>query len=82
MPSGVYNAETRYCRICKKKLRPLKNDEDWPDRKYHITCFRELIGDIHNYNRICFNKYNHKKFVNGRPANEPLPPEGITITFD
>mgnify|MGYP003655010635 CR=1 FL=1 len=82
MPSGTYNDEERLCGICSKKLRPLKNTEDWSSRKYHITCFKSLISDIYNYNRVCYKKYGHKKFVAGFPIDQPMPEGGIVLTFD
>ena len=82
MPSGTYNDEFRLCKICDRKLRPLKTMEDWESRKYHITCFKELVSDIYNYNKVCYKKYGHKKMVAGLPIDKPLPPGGIQITFD
>ena len=82
MPSGTYNNEARNCRICKRKLRPLKNQDDWDSRKYHITCFKELIRDIHNYHNVCYGKYGHKKIIAGIPEDQSFPKEGIIISFD
>ena len=82
MPSGTYKDEERCCKICGRKLRPLKNIDDWDSRKYHITCFKELLSDISNYNRVCFSKYGHTKLIAGLPADQPLPPGGIMISFD
>ena len=65
MPSGEYNDEDRICLICKKKLRPLYKNNDWESRKYHITCFRDLIADIKNFDKVCYTKYKYKKKVNG-----------------
>ena len=53
MPSGTPNDEERFCRICNKQLRPLYKNKDWENRKYHISCFKELLSDITNYNEIC-----------------------------
>ena len=82
MPSGTYENESRTCKICKRKLRPLKTEQDWEGRKYHITCFKDLIRDIHNYHKICYSKYGHKKLIAGIPIDEPMPKEGIKLSFD
>ena len=84
MPSGTYNNETRYCKICKKKLRPLKHkEEDWENRKYHITCFRELVADIHNYNKVCYTKYDKKKMFRNKPIEQVRNEKGpVLIEFD
>tara|TARA_R110000803_G_scaffold123387_2_gene191293 strand:+ start:381 stop:629 length:249 start_codon:yes stop_codon:yes gene_type:complete len=81
MPSGTYKDENRLCKICKRKLRPLKKELDWDGRKYHITCFKELLSDIHNYHKICYSKYEHKKFIAGIPIDEPMPKDGISLDF-
>ena len=82
MPSGEYNNEHRVCKICGRKLRPLKNCDDWDSRKYHITCFKELLSDISNYNKVCFKKYGHTKLIGGFPADKPIPKEAFTLSFD
>jgi len=82
MPSGEYNNEERRCRICKKKLRPLWASQDWDDRKYHITCFRELLADIHNYNKVCYTKYKHKKVVAGMEIDKIPKDHKFVLNFD
>ena len=81
MPSGQYENEKRFCKICGRKLRPLKHVDDWESRKYHITCWKELLSDIYNYNRVCYKKYGHKKIINGIPIDQPMPKGGITLDF-
>ena len=36
MTSGTDNNELRECGLCKKKLRPLRANNDWDGRRYHI----------------------------------------------
>tara|TARA_R100001230_G_C5684244_1_gene192508 strand:+ start:1567 stop:1815 length:249 start_codon:yes stop_codon:yes gene_type:complete len=74
MPSGEYEKEERYCAICKKKLRPLYKNKDWDSRKYHVTCFRDLLADIKNFDTVAYTKYKYKKKVNGIPI-EDIPPD-------
>ena len=43
MPSGTYKNDLGHCGICGKKLRPLYKNKDWEKRKYHVSCFREML---------------------------------------
>lgn len=81
MPSGTYKNEVRRCKICGKKLRPLKNMKDWESRKYHVTCFKELISDISNYNKVAYTKYGHTKLIAGLELGSALPEDGIKLDF-
>jgi hypothetical protein len=83
MPSGVYeNNSLGNCLMCGKKMRPLYKHDDWPTRKYHISCFRELISDISNYNKVAYTKYGVKKKVANVPIEEAREKKEFTISFD
>lgn len=82
MPSGTYNDEMRVCKICGKKLRPLYKNDDWQDRKYHVSCFRDIMSDISNYHKVAYTKYGHKKKVAGMLVDDIRPETKFTITFD
>lgn len=61
MTSGTSNNEFRECGLCGKKLRPLRANSDWSGRKYHVSCFTELIADIANYSKVAYTKYGNKR---------------------
>ena len=82
MPSGTPNDEERHCRICDKQLRPLYKNKDWENRKYHISCFKELLSDITNYNEICFKKYKHRKKVHDVYIDDMQPDHKFVINWD
>lgn len=82
MPSGTHKNEERVCGICKKTLRPLYKNEDWPNRKYHVSCFKAILRDINNYNKVCFDKYNHRKKVGGVFVDEIKEDTKFTISWD
>jgi len=46
--------EERICKYCKKRLRPIKQDDE--NRKYHKTCEKEVQNDlkcmVHWFNSI------------------------------
>ena len=71
MPSGEYtNNDLKECGICGKKMRPLYKNKDWPDRSYHITCFRKIVSAIANYNTTAYTKYGVEKKVAGMSLSE------------
>tara|TARA_R110001592_G_scaffold150295_3_gene376165 strand:+ start:2037 stop:2297 length:261 start_codon:yes stop_codon:yes gene_type:complete len=86
MPKGLWNTDLPYCKICQKKLRPLSKKDDYPNRKFHISCWKELLADIKHYNKRAYTKFNHQKIICGVPeleARERLANgEKILITFD
>ena len=87
MPSGTFKDPTLgICKICKKKLRPLNKNPDFQGRKYHISCWRELLSDIKNYSKRAYTKYNHQKLIAGVTEEEArdrmASGEQIIITFD
>ncbi len=82
MPSGTRDDEERCCGICGNRLRPLYKNKDWPDRKYHVACFKDILKDIMNYHDICFKKYNHKKKVHDVYVEEMKPDHKFVITWD
>ncbi len=82
MPSGVYNNDMGLCGICGNKLRPLYKNKDWENRKYHVSCFREMLSDIHNYNETAFTKYGHTKKVANMPITEARKQKSFTIVFE
>jgi len=82
MPSGTYKDECRECKICGKKLRPLYKNEDWKARKYHVSCFRDIMADIANYRKIAYTKYGHKKKVAGMFVEDIKPDTVFTINWD
>jgi hypothetical protein len=82
MPSGTYKNDLGNCGICGKKLRPLYKNKDWEKRKYHVSCFREMLSDINNYNDVAFTKYGHTKKVANMPITEAKKQKSFTITFE
>ena len=82
MPSGTYKNEERVCKICNHKLRPLYKNEDFPNRKYHVACFRDIISDINNYHKIAYTKYKHKKKIGGIYLEDMKPTTTFTINWD
>ena len=82
MPSGTYNDEMRVCKICGKKLRPLYKNEDWANRQYHVSCFRDVVSDIANYNKVAYTKYGHKKKVAGICVEDVKPETKFIVTWD
>lgn len=73
----------RVCKICNRKLRPLSKNKDWEDRAYHVTCFRNLIQDIHRYNVTAYKKYDHKKKIGDVFVSDFVKSKDpIIITFD
>lgn len=86
MPKGTYNdPNIGSCKICKKKLRPLKYD-DFPKRKYHISCWNTLLLDVKHFQKRAYTKYNYKKLIAGVSEEECRQRlaggESITIHFD
>lgn len=80
MTSGTCNNEFRECGLCGKKLRPLRANNDWNGRKYHVSCFTELISDIANYSKVAYTKYNvvrDYKLINELEQNKE-----IKLNFD
>lgn len=87
MPSGIFNDPMlKFCKICKKKLRPLNKNDDFPERKYHISCWKTLLSDIKHYQKRAYTKFNHKRLVAGvteEEARERLKNgEKIIMRFD
>ena len=87
MPKGIYNDPAiECCKICKKKLRPLKYD-DFPSRKYHLRCWKTLLMDIKHFQKRAYTpKYNYKKLIAGVTEEECRRKlskgEKIIISFD
>jgi len=80
MPSGVYqNNKLGTCGICGRKLRPLYKQDDWDQRKYHVTCFKGILRDVANYNTVAYTKYGHTKRIAGLP--EPVARKELTFTI-
>tara|TARA_R110000822_G_scaffold5124_2_gene22145 strand:- start:1122 stop:1373 length:252 start_codon:yes stop_codon:yes gene_type:complete len=82
MPSGFYVNELGNCGICQKPMRPLYKNTDWKNRAYHVTCFKKIINDMHNYNTIAYSKYGVEKKVANMPITEAKKQKSFTITFD
>jgi len=83
MPSGTWaNNDLGNCLMCGKKLRPLYKNSDWQTRKYHVSCFRELVSDISNYNKVAYTKYGVKKKIANMPEDKAREKKEFTITFD
>tara|TARA_R110000787_G_scaffold148684_1_gene262561 strand:+ start:248 stop:508 length:261 start_codon:yes stop_codon:yes gene_type:complete len=86
MPKGLWENDLGYCKICHKKLRPFNKNEDFKTRKFHISCWKELLADIKHYNKRAYTKYDHKKVVCGVTIDEAreriLNGEKIIIDFD
>ena len=83
MPSGIWaNNDLGNCLMCGKKLRPLYKNSDWQTRKYHVSCFRELVSDISNYNKVAYTKYDVKKKTVNLPEDKAREKKEFTITFD
>ena len=55
--------ENRTCKICGKPLRPLLKTHDWDTRSYHVVCFKNIIKDLNNFNKVAYTKYNYQKRV-------------------
>jgi hypothetical protein len=82
MPSGTYNDDMGLCGICGRKLRPLYKNKDWESRKYHVSCFREMVSDISNYNDIAISKYGHTKKIANMPIEEAKKQKTFVINFE
>tara|TARA_R110000824_G_scaffold352161_1_gene539229 strand:- start:302 stop:553 length:252 start_codon:yes stop_codon:yes gene_type:complete len=83
MPSGCYeNNELGDCGICGKRMRPLLKNEDWANRKYHVSCFKKILSDISNYNTVAFTKYGHIKKIAGLPEPEARKQLEFKVSFD
>ena len=87
MPSGTFkDPKLGVCKICNKKLRPFSKNQDFPERKFHISCWKELLSDIKHYDKRAYTKYNHQKLIAGvteQEARERIRNgEKIIITFD
>jgi len=86
MPKGLWENDLGYCKICQKKLRPLLKNDDFKNRKFHISCWKELLSDVKHYNKRAYTKYGHTKKVCGvseQEARERLfNGEKIIVTFD
>ena len=71
------------CLMCGKELRKLTRTEDWDGRKYHVTCWSQLIKDIRHFDKVCYTKYNYKRLVDGKTIEEHRNSEDpIVVTFD
>tara|TARA_R110002012_G_scaffold71664_2_gene183642 strand:+ start:824 stop:1075 length:252 start_codon:yes stop_codon:yes gene_type:complete len=82
MPSGVYENKLGNCGICGKPMRPLYKNKDWKGRAYHITCFKNIIKDIHNYNTVAYTKYGVEKRIANMKESDAKEQKSFTITFD
>tara|TARA_R110000787_G_scaffold264391_1_gene370281 strand:- start:349 stop:603 length:255 start_codon:yes stop_codon:yes gene_type:complete len=83
MPSGNYtNNDLGECGICGKKMRPLLKNEDWPNRAFHVTCFKKILNDISNYNVVAYTKYGIEKRVANMPISQAKKQKSFTINFD
>tara|TARA_R110002153_G_scaffold161463_1_gene313886 strand:+ start:391 stop:639 length:249 start_codon:yes stop_codon:yes gene_type:complete len=82
MPSGHYENDMGLCGICGRKLRPLYKNKDWESRKYHVSCFREMVSDISNYNAIAISKYGHTKKIANMPIQEAKKQKTFVIKFE
>tara|TARA_R110002012_G_C11431906_1_gene589535 strand:+ start:511 stop:762 length:252 start_codon:yes stop_codon:yes gene_type:complete len=83
MPSGEYtNNDLGICGICGKRLRPLYKNNDWDNRAYHITCFKKILNDIANYNKVAYEKYGVEKRVAGLPISEAKKKKKFEIVFE
>jgi len=82
MPSGTYNDDMPYCKICGRKLRPLYKNKDWINRKYHVSCFKDIVSDISNYNKLAYSKYKHKRIIADLPEDEARETKSFTINFE
>ena len=73
----------KMCLICGGRLRKLTKTEDSPDRVYHLTCWREMIKDIDNFNIVAFSKYNYEELICGKTRKEHAnSDEPFVLSFD
>ncbi len=82
MPSGYYENDMPNCGICGRKLRPLYKNKDWKSRAYHVTCWKNMVNDIANYNRVAYSKYGHVKRVADMPLEEAKKQDKFVVEFD
>lgn len=78
------DGNSKTCKICGKKLRPLTKSQDWDSRVYHVTCFRDLISDISKFDHLAFKKYGYKRKVNNNVYVEDFEKgkNPLVISFD
>ena len=73
-----------FCLFCGKKLRKIYKNCN-PDEKtaFHSKCFKEMIFDIKNFDKICFEKYNYKRLYDGKTKEEwKNTEEKVVVKFD
>tara|TARA_R110002126_G_scaffold279023_1_gene425808 strand:- start:18147 stop:18383 length:237 start_codon:yes stop_codon:yes gene_type:complete len=71
------------CLICNKYLRKLSVNSDWLNRAYHIHCWKIMIKDIKNFDKICYVKYDYDPLIEGKTLEEWREiGNGIVVHFD
>lgn len=71
------------CLICNKYLRKLSKSQDWSNRTYHIHCWKEMIQDIKNFDKVCYVKYDYEPLIEGKTLEEwKKIGNGIEVHFD
>lgn len=70
-----------FCLKCGKKLKKftLENGEFL---NYHKQCWKELINDIKNFEKVAYTKYNYKKRICGLTQDEIDAGAPIVVHFD
>lgn len=71
-----------FCLHCGKRLKKIKEKKTEYIMLYHIKCWKELIKDIKNFSKICFEKYNYKKKICGFTVEEINDGAPIIVEFN
>jgi len=71
------NTSNGFCLICGTRLKQNKSLEN-----YHIKCWRTMINDIKNFDKICYKKYDYKKTICGLTKKEIEEGAEIVVNFD
>lgn len=70
-----------FCLSCGKRLKKY-HTENGEFLNYHKTCWKTLIDDLKNFEKVAYTKYNYKKRICGLTEDEIKEGKSIVVHFD
>lgn len=70
-----------FCLSCGKRLKKTSMENGFK-LNYHKTCWKEIINDIKNFEKVAYTKYNYEKRICGLTEKEIKKGKPIIIYFD
>lgn len=70
-----------FCLKCGKKLRK-DNIINGELLVYHLKCWKEILSDIKNFDKVAISKYNYEPLFCGKTKRQIEMGEPLIITFE